>query len=69
MAGDEDLPRRVAAYRKGLAVWWVLRVCRYIYETPRGLDRRPAPPPAGWQERMAAHYTHYLALAEALLAE
>jgi thiamine kinase-like enzyme len=54
---------RIQAYCQILLVWWVARLACYLYELPRGLDRRLADWPAGWQEDIGARYRYYLQLA------
>jgi aminoglycoside phosphotransferase (APT) family kinase protein len=67
MADDEALAERIRVYHTILAVWWVARVARFLYEWPRGLDRRLAERPEGWEADMRAKYAHYLRLAQRLL--
>jgi aminoglycoside phosphotransferase (APT) family kinase protein len=66
MMGDEAMARRTQVYTRMLAVWWVARVARYLYEVPRGLDQRLVDRPEGWETDMKAKYAHYLDLAEGL---
>ena len=35
MSRDAALHERIQAYRRVMAVWWVVRLCRYQYEIPR----------------------------------
>jgi hypothetical protein len=48
---------RIAIYIRILAIWWVTRIARYLYELPRGLDTRISGQPtarvAGRPERQA----------------
>lgn len=60
---------RIQTYCQILVVWWVIRLARYLYELPRGLDSRLVDWPAGWQEDIEAKYQHYLVLAKTLYAE
>ncbi len=60
---------RIGVYCKILAVCWVVRLFRYLYEVPRGLDRRLVAPAAGWQADIQAKYEHYLQFAETLYAD
>jgi aminoglycoside phosphotransferase (APT) family kinase protein len=62
---DESANVRIQVYRNILLVWWAARLARYLYELPRGQDRRLAEWPAGWQVDIEAKYQHYLGLAEA----
>jgi len=54
---------RLAAYLRLLAIWWVARFARYLYELPRGLDPRIAVPPAFALEQMQARLERYGRLA------
>jgi len=40
LVDDATASLRIQAYCKILTVWWVARLARYLYEIPRGLDRR-----------------------------
>jgi aminoglycoside phosphotransferase (APT) family kinase protein len=62
---DETAPLRIQVYCEIMRVWWVARLARYLYELPRGRDRRLADWPPGWQADIEGKYEHYLALAEA----
>lgn len=68
LAGDPTMSDRIWLYRRVLAVWWVFRMLRYLYELPRGLDRRLADTPSAWQAELPDRYAHYLALAQRLYA-
>lgn len=59
---------RIQTYCQILAVWWVLRLARYLYELPRGLDRRLVDWSAGWQADIEAKYRYYLGMGEGLYA-
>jgi aminoglycoside phosphotransferase (APT) family kinase protein len=65
LVDDETASLRIAVYCEIMRVWWVARLARYLYELPRGRDRRLADWPAGWQADIERKYGHYLALAEA----
>jgi thiamine kinase-like enzyme len=65
---DATAPLRIRVYCKILAVWWVGRLARYLYEIPRGLDRRLVTWSADWQADIQAKYEHYLCLADALFS-
>jgi len=60
-------PERIQTYYRVLLVYWVVRVARYLYETPRGLDVRLAERREGWEEKLRGQYRHYLDLARAML--
>jgi len=64
---DETAAIRIEVYCEIMRVWWVARLARYLYELPRGQDRRLADWPPGWQADIEAKYKHYLAVAEAAL--
>ena len=68
LVGDATALVRIQTYCQILVVWWVLRLARYLYELPRGLDRRLVGWSAGWEADIEAKYRHYLALAEGLYA-
>jgi hypothetical protein len=51
---------RINAYRKAMLVWWVARFNRYLYDAPRGRDRRLIARPSGWEEEIKAKYRRYL---------
>jgi aminoglycoside phosphotransferase (APT) family kinase protein len=61
---DESAPLRIGVYCEIMRVWWVARLARYLYELPRGRDRRLADWPDGWQADIERKYAHYLALVE-----
>jgi aminoglycoside phosphotransferase (APT) family kinase protein len=63
---DGAVAVRIRTYYKMIAVWWVARMARYLYEIPRGLDRRLVAPSVDWQTDFGAKYDHYLRLAESL---
>ena len=56
---------RIQTYCKILLVWWAARLARYLYEIPRGQDRRLVDWPVGWQADIEAKYEHYVGLARA----
>lgn len=60
---DAPMQVRIRAYRRIMLVWWVVRCARYLYDIPRGQDRRLAAYPAEWQADFQAKYAHYLNLA------
>ncbi len=64
---DATASVRIQTYYKVLVVWWVARMARYLYEIPRGLDKRLVTWSEDWQEdKLVAKYDHYLSLAETL---
>jgi hypothetical protein len=65
---DDSAAVRIQVYCNILLVWWAARLARYLYEIPRGQDRRLADWPVGWQADIKAKYEHYLGLAEAAYA-
>jgi aminoglycoside phosphotransferase (APT) family kinase protein len=65
---DPTLTVRLRFYLQAMAVWWVARVARYLYEIPAGLDQRLVPWPEDWEANMNTKYEHYLGLADRCLA-
>jgi hypothetical protein len=65
---DPALALRLRVYLRAMAVWWVVRLARYLYEIPAGLDQRLVPWPEDWEEGMRKKYDHYLGLAERALS-
>lgn len=61
---DPQCKLRIRCYRKILRVWYIVRLYRYLYEMPRGLDQRLATLPAEWQADIQAKYEHYLKIGE-----
>ena len=68
LSQDAALYERIQAYRRLMAVWWVVRLCRYQYEIPRDLDCRLVAPRPDWQVDVRRKLDHYLVVAEAALA-
>ena len=68
LVDDSTAAIRIEAYYKILMVWWVARFARFLYEAPRGLDKRLAARPNNWQADAQMKYDHYLNLAESLYA-
>ena len=66
LVDDSAITLRILAYREVLAVWWVFRVLRYLYDDQRGADQRPARRPPDWRHGLLAQYERYLALAQKL---
>ena len=58
---------RIRTYYHILAVWWVARMARFLYEVPRGLDQRLAERSSDWQLETQRKYDHYLNLAQNLM--
>jgi hypothetical protein len=67
LTGDLTARPRINTYYRVMLVWWVARLARYLYETPRGLDKRLVQRPANWLAEMQAKYEYYVHLAEAIL--
>ena len=67
LTGDETCAVRIPVYYWAMLVFWAVRLARFLYEVPRGLDQRLVERPADWQADLQARYEHYLALAEANL--
>jgi hypothetical protein len=68
LVDDATASLRIQAYCTILTVWWVARLARYLYEIPRGLDRRLVSWSPGWQEDLGAKYQCVLYRAEVLFA-
>ena len=68
MSRDAALYERIQAYRRVMAVWWVVRLCRYQYEIPRDLDHRLVAPRPDWQADVKRKLDLYLEVANAALA-
>ena len=60
---DTTAVLRIATYYKIMLVWVVVRLVRYLYEVPRGVDQRLAAWPDDWQAGILTKYRHFLALA------
>ncbi len=60
---DPQMEIRIRAYRRIMLVWWVVRCARYLYDIPRGADRRLADRPKKWQADFQFKYERYLNLA------
>jgi aminoglycoside phosphotransferase (APT) family kinase protein len=67
LTGSDQAAERIAIYTLILRVWWVARTARYLYEIPRGIDKRLAERPADWEADMQRKYQHYLHAAQRLL--
>jgi aminoglycoside phosphotransferase (APT) family kinase protein len=66
MVKDSSTAAHIRTYWKMLLIWWVARFARYLYEVPRGLDKRLVTRPSDWQADVQAKYEHYLDWAETL---
>jgi thiamine kinase-like enzyme len=62
--GDRTAALRARTYQTIMLAWWVVRLARYLYEVPRGLDQRLVQPSADWQADIGRKYARYAALAE-----
>lgn len=61
---DPTAPHRIAIYTLIMRLWWVVRLARYLYEVPHGLDSRLIERPASWQQDTIKQYERYLANAK-----
>ncbi|MCG8353475.1 MAG: aminoglycoside phosphotransferase family protein [Chloroflexales bacterium] len=66
--GDPSAVVRIQTYITIMLVWWVVRIARYLYEAPRGLDPRLVRRPANWREEKEQQYAQFVARAEAHIA-
>jgi hypothetical protein len=62
--GDRTAALRARTYLTILLAWWVVRLARYLYEVPRGLDQRLVSHPPDWQAETERKYARYVARAE-----
>lgn len=67
LASDTQIGRRIKIYTAILLVWWVVRLERYLYDIPRGQDRRLVPPQPGWEADIEYKRQHYTIAADAAL--
>ena len=67
LARDPAVAMRIKTYRRIFAVWWVVRMQRYLFEIPRGLDKRLVSPAPDWEQSARQKLAHYVDLAQALL--
>lgn len=56
---DAELVLRIQTHRKIRLLWYAVRLYRYLYEMPRGLDQRLAKLPEGWKADIEAKYKYY----------
>jgi len=68
LVDDATMSVRIWTYYKITTVWWVVRMARYLYEMPRGLDVRLVNWSEAWLDDVRWKYEHYLHLAEAALS-
>ncbi|MBX3081298.1 MAG: aminoglycoside phosphotransferase family protein [Anaerolineae bacterium] len=61
--GDPNAEVRIRTYYALMLAWWVVRFARYLYELPRGVDRRLVTLAPDWHETTQQKYTHYVQLA------
>ncbi len=64
LAGDDGMAVRIGVYRRALLLFWAIRLARFLYEVPRGLDPRLVERPEGWEVDIRRKYDRYLALAD-----
>lgn len=67
LVDDDTASTRIWAYNTIMAVWWVVRMARYLYEMPRGLDARLVEWSAEWLAEMQKKYERYGQLCLTLL--
>jgi Ser/Thr protein kinase RdoA (MazF antagonist) len=65
LLGDPAAVTRIRTYYTVMLVWWVIRLARYLYEVPRGLDPRMATRPAGWRDETEQRFARYVSRAQA----
>ena len=59
---------RIQTYYTLQLVWWAVRWARYLYEVPRGLDRRLVSRPDNWQTETEQKYARHVERTEAHIA-
>jgi thiamine kinase-like enzyme len=59
LMNDAQMETRIRTYHRIMLVWWVVRCARYLYDIPRGKDRRLVDRPAEWQTDFQTKYEHY----------
>ena len=69
LVADAGVCQRIESYVVILLVWWVVRMARYRYELPRGLDTRLVPLPEGWEAEAIVKQQYYAEKAHAALYE
>jgi aminoglycoside phosphotransferase (APT) family kinase protein len=68
LVDDDTVSTRIWSYYTIMAVWWAVRMARYLYEMPRGLDARLVDWSAEWLAEMQVKYERYVQLADRLLS-
>jgi len=68
LTGDRAAPARIRAYYPLMLIWWVVRLARYLYEVPRGLDQALVARTPSWEQDLRAKYARYLQRAQARVA-
>lgn len=68
LTGDRAAPARIRAYYPLMLVWWVVRLARYLYEVPRGLDQALVERAPSWEHDLRAKYARYLRRAQTEVA-
>lgn len=58
-----EMAQRIHVYYQIMLVWWVVRFARYLYDLPRGNDRRLVDQPHARQAAFQTKYAHYWDLA------
>jgi hypothetical protein len=69
MVKDDAMAACIRTHWKMLLVWWVARFARYLYEVPRGLDKRLVARPPDWLADVQTKYEHYVDWAETVYGE
>ncbi|MFN2108601.1 MAG: hypothetical protein ACK2UI_02980, partial [Anaerolineae bacterium] len=67
LVDDGTASIRIWSYYTIMAVWWAVRMARYLYEMPRGLDTRLVAWSDEWLAEMQMKYERYVLLADELL--
>ncbi|MGC9395941.1 MAG: phosphotransferase family protein [Anaerolineae bacterium] len=67
LSDDATASTRIWSYNTIMAVWWVVRMARYLYEMPRGLDARLVEWSDEWLAEMQVKYERYVQFADGLL--
>lgn len=62
--GNGGASERIRWYLVALSVWWTVRCARYLYEVPRGLDRRLVARSDGFLAQIERQYDDYHRLSE-----
>jgi len=67
LVDDDTASTRIWTHYTIMAVWWTVRMARYLYEMPRGLDTRLVEWSAKWLAEIQVKYERYVQLADGLL--